>query len=218
MLQRLHSVAKNLKTEFEMVADELEKINRKLQKLSHNNQLTFGIMVSQSLLSNYHTFSSTKNWGNHKILDLILDILKMLSVNEITLTGEFEQINELLQENTPDMDNFAGDIYASLAIDCCSAIGECLDFVNDNDLEHIKTIAYIATQSAEFYITLNEQLQHDMFDFDERIFRNQLMQDEIKFQNDIINSLTSTNKPDKQLFDESNKKAPSMKQTNNVLV
>jgi len=193
-----------------MINQELEKIYERITKLNYHNQLTFGIMLSQSLMSNYISFFEKRNYGNPKILLLILDILKLQSINKIFLEEEIENINEVLHENTPHMDEFSGDIYASLALDCCSAIGECIDFTKDKDLEHIKNVAYISTQSIQFFITYNQQLNNDLDNFDQLIFSNNLMQTELKFQNEIIDSLTINKSIDKKMFDEKAKEAPSL--------
>ena len=159
-----------------MITDELDKINRQIDQLSKGNQLLFGITVAESFFQNYINFSTKANWGNPKVLSLIIYLLKLFATGNIYRNGELLTLNELLYENMPDMDDFGGDINASIAVDCCSMIGECIDFIEDSKAEHVKTIAYVATQSIEFFVADKDDIHPSAPDFDNHVFNSKQVQ------------------------------------------
>ncbi len=184
----------------------LEKILKKIEQLSLYQQLAFGIFVSQSLFNTYDTFVKKENWGNPAILREILQLLKNAPMHNSEFNEEIEKSNIELDAIMPNMDDFPGSIYASLALDVCSIIGECLDFVSDKNTEHIKTVSYIAIQSVEFYIADKNKIQPNIPNFEKIITNSIEMQDELSFQLKLIEFLSETIIVKEDLFERQNVK------------
>jgi len=180
----------------------LEEIAKKIEQLSFYQQLTFGILVSESFVNTYEVFAKKENWGNPIVLKQIIQKLKNASITKNELNGELKVLNTELDTIMPDMDDFSGDIYASLALDVCSMVGECLDFVKDKDIEHIKNVSYVATQSVEFYVADKNNLQPNQADFETIITNSTEMQNESQFQLELVDLLAETVIIKNELFEK----------------
>lgn len=176
----------------------LDEINRSLPTLPEKRQLAFGLAVSESLFPAYQAFASKAQWGDPAGLRLILDELKAIASSPgsgSTIDGAASQLpqwNAALDEATPDMDDFPGSLRASLALDVCSMIGECLDFLGSQDTEHIRNVAYIAVQALSAYAASQLQLQGNEPDFDEITAESTAVQAQLRFQAGLLRSLGTT--------------------------
>ncbi len=168
----------------------VEKIQQKIEQLSFYQQLAFGILVSHSFMNTYERFVEKENWGNLSILKKIWMFLERIATHKQEINSDLEKLNKELDTVMPDMDDFSGSIYASLALDVCSMLGECLDFVADKNVDNIKNISYIATQSVEFFIADKNNWQPNMPDFEELIASSIEMKDELCFQLELTELLS----------------------------
>lgn len=128
--------------------------------LSWVKQLSLSISICKKLLIDYQIFSEKNDWGNP---DLLLDAIdlaeKSLSQkpNATTVRSLLPKIDEI----TPDTEDFDD---ASYALNACSAVYETLEFIIDNDSTHIYNIGTYLTDTIDFKIQEDDNLEQDQID------------------------------------------------------
>ncbi len=188
------------------------QINTKIVGLMPYHQLAFGVMLSERFLPNYFAFHVAENWGNPMVLLNGIDLLKNIIAQRQADPEELTLIDQLIEDVTPDLEDFPGNALASLALDVSSMIAECFAFVRDQKLRHIELCSVISFSSLEMYLQVQGQLAHDLSaDEIEVLFaKNALMQEEINYQLELLNDLNPSPNINSKLFIEKTLSAPKI--------
>jgi uncharacterized protein YjaG (DUF416 family) len=131
-----------------------------LEALSYHKQIDLAIEICKKLFFDYQQFYDRNNWGNS---DLVLDTIKFIEefkntkIDKDLLKVKINQIEAI----TPDTEDF-GD--ASYALNSCVAVCETLDFMTDHKAEHIYAIGTCLTDTIDFKIQENTELNQDEID------------------------------------------------------
>ena len=166
-----------------------------LEKLDYNKQLTFAYLACERLYPNYISFSASYNFGEPQIIRQAIDfIYDNLLVTEF---ADAERINfylNVVDIHTPFPHNF-DTIFASSALDACTAILETLEFMMDRKTARLSDISTFATDTVDMYISSRDDMDFntDKY-FEQKILADPLMQREINVQNGIVDYLARIDK------------------------
>lgn len=164
----------------------------KIKKLPSEHQLAFGLMISERFLPNYFAFFLVEQWGNPMVLLNGIAWLQNTIARQTYNEEERQQLDDLMDSVTPDMEAFPGNTLASLALDASSMLHECFAFVSDHRPERMAQCAEIALDSLRMYIQKRDQLPHDLpaAALDRQLTEDVLMQQELKYQLQLLDDLT----------------------------
>lgn len=195
-----------------MTQDNENQIKSKIQKLSLYHQLAFGVMLAERYLPNYFAFHLAENWGNPMVLFNGIDLLKSIIDKQQSDPEELELIDNLIENITPDLEDFPGNPLASLALDVSSMIAECFAFVRDQNSRHIELCSAISFSSLEIYLQVHEQLSHDLsaLDLDTKLAEHPLVKEEVAYQLGVLEDLSPEPKISSKLFIEKTLQAPKV--------
>jgi uncharacterized protein YjaG (DUF416 family) len=128
--------------------------------LPRDKQLSLAIAICKRLFFDYQKFSEQTNWGDP---GLLLDAIN-LSEKSLSQKADSRSIMTFLtkiSEITPDTEDFED---ASYALNACDAVYETLEFISDNNPEHIYNIGTYLTDTVDFKIQEDDQLTQDQID------------------------------------------------------
>lgn len=173
-----------------MITQQLEKINEAIVNLDFKSQLVYLYIVSKRQLSNYIIFSKIENFGNPKVIEKSINIIKEMIFSEIEIS-QIERLKESVEKESPDMEDFPGDLFASFALNTCSIVYECLEYITDKDKERIDVITSTSIRSIETYIedSLNIDEQLSIEETEIIVYEQELMRNELKFQENLVSTL-----------------------------
>ena len=121
---------------------------------SYEEQLLFALMICKKLYFQYLKFVDKYQWGD---ADLLLDAINFCE-QSIKQSADSIKINELLpriDSIIPDMDDFQSDFQASYALNASITVYETLEFIKDQNKNHIYNIATYYTD------TINLKIQEE---------------------------------------------------------
>lgn len=195
-----------------MMQNTQRQINTKIQALPLYHQLAFGIILSERYLSNYFAFYLAENWGNPMVLLNGIDLLKSSIAQKHADPEELELIDKLIESVTPDLEDFAGNPLASLALDVSSMIAECFAFVRDEQPRHIQLCSAISFSSLELFLQVHEQVPHDLsaMELDVQFSGHSLVREEVEYQLGVLDALKPEPKISSKLFIENTLKVPKV--------
>jgi len=127
-------------------------ISKNIRALPPYHQLAFGVMLTERFLPNYFAFHLVEQWGNPMVLLNGIDLLKDIVAQKQHDQEEVQSIDDLIENVTPDMDDFGGNTLASLALDVSSMLYEYFAFVRTQDPKHIERCSATAFDSLSLYI------------------------------------------------------------------
>ncbi len=187
-------------------------INDKINLLPSYHQLVYGIILTERLLPNYFAFHFIKKWGNPLILLNGIDLLKNIVRLKTYDTEEIELINELIEEATPDMDDFLSNILASFALDISSMLYDCFAFVKNQKTKHIENCSKISFGLLEMFIQKRDNLKYDLpiNELNEYFSKDELITNEIEYQKNLLNDLYSEALITNKLYIEKTMKTPNI--------
>lgn len=164
----------------------------KLIKLDYTSQLAFAYLTCERLYPNYVYFSENFHFGDPQALRTPIDyIYSNMFSHYIDLPGISSFVDEI-DKNNPETDT----ALAAAASFACAATGTSLDFFCNKDIERLKEIAGMATESLFYYIQEKERLDDLDDDFEDKINQHPLMQREEAIQTGILRFLINTKKLD----------------------
>ncbi len=156
-------------------------IESQLVEADYTMQWQFCVAICQKLKENYRVFSEQNNFGNVAIFE---EILAMIDSQQENIDTDY--VESRIDEICPDMDDFSGDLWASLALDACSALSECAFFAKNHDKKHLKTISTLSLQSAEFKILESENWSQSLPNIQEKLATHPKVLQEISFQEKLL--------------------------------
>ncbi len=189
-----------------------QKINKKIGLLPVYHQLAFGVMLSERFLPTYFAFHLTEKWGNPMILLNSIDLLKNIVRQENYDTVELQLIDNLIEEATPDMDDFPSNILASLALDISSMLYECFAFARNQKTKHIENCSKMSIGTLEMFIQKRDNLKHDLStkELNTYFVNDKLINSEIDYQLNLLDVLRANSKISYKLYIEKTIKAPNI--------
>ena len=160
-------------------------ITNKLEGLSKQKQLAFGLLTAERFFICYEMFSEREGFGNIEHLKKSMNLIESFIVGESVDMKLIEKYKELVEQSTPDMDDF-GSVNSSLALNVSAIIYEALNFIINMEQRIIGEFSTYATDSIDFLI--NEIEDYDQMDL-EKFASHMLMKEEIKLQEGIVGYL-----------------------------
>lgn len=188
-------------------------ISKNIRALPPYHQLAFGVMLTERFLPNYFAFHLIEQWGNPMVLLNGIDLLKDIVAQKQHDSEEVQIIDELIEDVTPDMDDFGGNTLASLALDVSSMLYECFAFVRTQDSKHIEVCSAIAFDSLGLYIQKRDKYPHDLSQeaLEVRLAQEPLIIREIEFQTKLLQELAKQAKINHALYITHALVAPNLK-------
>jgi uncharacterized protein YjaG (DUF416 family) len=164
-----------------------------LQKVNFKKQLVFAYLTCARLYPNYVYFSKNYNFGNPEKLGESITYIQnnifQYRVNILTIKALLKNLEQV----TPSPENY-DTVLVSASLDACNVIFETLNFLVDKDLQRLRDISVMATDSADMYIQEIEDLDfNNDKDFQLKINSHPLMKRELIMQQGIISYLSSIN-------------------------
>ncbi len=181
-----------------MVTKTIQKLVEAISNLDFQSQLAYSYILSERCSHEYITFFKINNWGKPDVLIQTLDFVKNVAIGNSFENEKLQLFKSKLETIAPDMDEFSGDILASFALNSCSILYECLEFIEDRNKERLDIIALTSIRSLETFIQHIENLDPNLRieEFDNQTFQNPLMQEELKFQEELVSTLFLVKKID----------------------
>ena len=160
-------------------------ITNKLEGLSKQKQLAFGLLAAERFFICYEMFSEREGFGNIEHLKKSMNLIEGFIVGGSEDMKLIEKYKALVEQSTPDMDDF-GSVNSSLALNVSAIIYEALNFIINMEQRIIGEFSTYATDSIDFLI--NEIEDYDQMDL-EKFASHMLMKEEIKLQEGIVGYL-----------------------------
>jgi len=128
--------------------------------LSREKQLSSAVSICKKLFFDYQEFFEKNNWGN---ADLLLDAINLSEkfLSQETNVTSVKILLPRIDEITPDTEDFED---ASYALNACTAVYETLEFIIDNNSEHIYNIGTCLTDTVDFKIQEEGKLTENQID------------------------------------------------------
>jgi uncharacterized protein YjaG (DUF416 family) len=190
----------------------MKNIQEQIGLLPPYHQLAFGVMLAERFLPNYFAFFLVEQWGNPMVLLNGIDLLKNIIDHESYDESELRFIDELIENVTPDMEEFPANTLASLALDVSSMLHECCEFVRDHRPQHIELCSEISLDTLRMYIQKRDELAHDLPVpvLEKYLAQDPLLQTEIKYQTNLLAELKPRPKINNRLFMDKTLQAPNL--------
>jgi len=128
--------------------------------LPRERQLSLAIAICKKLFFDYQNFSEQNNWGDP---DLLLDAIKLAeqSLSQKVDSKEIMTLLPKINEATPDTEDFDN---ASYALNACGSVYETLEFIVDDNPEHIYNIGTYLIDTIDFKLQEDDDLSQDEID------------------------------------------------------
>jgi len=188
-------------------------ISKNIRALPPYHQLAFGVMLTERFLPNYFAFHLVEQWGNPMVLLNGIDLLKDIVAQKQHDQEEVQSIDDLIENVTPDMDDFGGNTLASLALDVSSMLYECFAFVRTQDPKHIERCSATAFDSLSLYVQKRDKYPHDLSPeaLEARLAQEPLILREVEFQVNLLQDLAKQAKISHALYIAQALAAPNLK-------
>lgn len=129
-----------------------EEIQRRLEMLPHRSRVAFGLSCCERMLRNYITCKQRIKWGDEQPLQKALDELWKYVGGQAMDKSAAKQMYEDCEAVAPNSDNFS-ELLTTAAQDACFSICSVLDYVQQNNLEHIAQASSFAIDTLDLYIS-----------------------------------------------------------------
>lgn len=173
-----------------------EDIKGKLKSLTTEQQLLFAALTCERLFPNYVYFHKRFDWGDPKVLlDSIEIIYQSLFIKTLFGSDEIQEHAEAVDMVTPHTEDYS-EVFVSFALDACTSVYSTLNFMLDQNLDHIADVASYARDTVDMFIQVRDNLDMHVNDLETRIANDPLMIQEKSRQLSIIEKLKSLNDED----------------------
>lgn len=192
---------------------EQDNIRKGIRTLLPYHQLAFGVMITERFLPNYFAFHLVEQWGNPMVLLNGIDLLKDIVAQKSHNPEDLQIIDDLIESVTPDMDDFGGNMLASLALDVSSMLYECFTFVRTQDAKHIEICSNISFDSLALYVQKRDKIPHDLSpaELEARLGKEPLILQEADFQLNLLRDLVQQANIDHKLYITQTLSAPNLR-------
>lgn len=164
-----------------------------LKKLDYTKQLAFAYLTCERLYPNYVYFSHNFKFGNDKVLkgaiNFISDSLFDNAIDKNTTQRLLKDVDKII----PYPEKFT-TVLASSALDACTVVIETLNFLLDKQSSRLEDISTLATDTIDMYIQERDGIDYNSENFEIKIYKDPLMQNELAVQKGIISYLMRVDK------------------------
>ncbi|MEO0042471.1 MAG: hypothetical protein RL329_1919 [Bacteroidota bacterium] len=168
----------------------LKLSQKKLKKLTYQQQILFVSLLCEKLLPNYTFFNKRTNWGSILKYSNVLEWIYNHSLNpEYKNIKEINKKIECLSKLYPDIDEFPNEFSASYALDACCAMESVLVFIQKGSLTDAVKVVSTLMDSLDMYIQQLEDMDPADALLEDKIQSHQLMKLEMASQENIIQTL-----------------------------
>ncbi|NII83153.1 DUF416 family protein [Pedobacter sp. SG908] len=166
-----------------------EDIKGKLKSLTTEQQLLFAALTCERLYPNYVYFHKRFDWGDPKVLlDSMEIIYQSLFFKTLFGSDEIQEHAEAVDMVTPDTEDYS-EVFVSFALDACTSVYSTLNFMRDQNLDHVADVASYARDTVDMFIQVRDNLDMHVKDLETRIANDPLMIQEKGRQLSIIEKL-----------------------------
>jgi len=168
-------------------------IKTTLHTLTYNQQLTYGYTLCKKLFPDYALFSEYEEFGKPDVLYSGLVTLRKFISGIDNKTEISELVSKLWddEEITPDTEDFAGNVSASLALNAVSALYHCLKFAETPNIEFIDKVSDLSLESVVMYFVVSNGINQNLRkeEYYKLIENSVFVQSEIQLQNSLIDKI-----------------------------
>lgn len=147
--------------------------------LTTSAKAAFAYAICERLTLHYQAFFEAEGWGNLLVLQSALALLKQ-AVFVAPAVADVHQTYHLVEEVTPDSDDF-GSSLGSFALDACCAILAALDFTLDERDHAVLEVATCARNTVDLYVQEVEELEPSDPHLEQKIGCSPYMVQEVGF-------------------------------------
>lgn len=154
----------------------------RIKELSFEQQLVLANVLTERMLPNYRLFSESVEFGDPKVLEVIVDMIwQKLAKHKVKVNLEVQQ-NKLF-EQTPELADY--DCFGVIpAIDCAMAINTMLVALEQKMDEDLINISKLSTSTVASYIGA---IEGDISDDD--LFGHEMMAEERELQSYLLEQI-----------------------------
>jgi uncharacterized protein YjaG (DUF416 family) len=136
----------------------VSKFKTQVGNATPDKKILLAISVCKKLFFDYQNFAIENNWGNP---DILLDAIKLAEGFQIVDKMKIKNLLTQIEQNCPDSEDFGN---ASYAINASSAVYETLQYLIDQNSEHIYNIGISLTDTVDFKIQEDDELTDEQID------------------------------------------------------
>ena len=154
------------------------------------HRVTFSASCCERLLPNYEGFSLKEAWGDYNFLRKTLDKIWEFAAADVAILEAVPFLRKRCEALAPDTEDFSS-VLTSPALDAVSALVETLDCCITGSAESSVRAATSAHDTIYMYIQSRDHLEYDNLDFEQEIYGDPLMIEEMEAQRSDIDILRS---------------------------
>ncbi len=176
------------------------KIINQLKELDNLKLLTLGYLLSKRLFANYSIFCESHDFGKPEIIYEALTLLRK-QILGIDNSNKIKHLAEFIwndEDTTPNTDDFAGSLIASLALNSVSATYHCLKFNENKEFSEIEKITKVTLDSSIMYFVVSKEINQNepKEEYYKTIYNSKFVKSEIELIQSVIAQLSKAQKID----------------------
>jgi uncharacterized protein YjaG (DUF416 family) len=133
-----------------------EDLKIRISLLSKNARVLFAALTCEMLYPNYVAFEKRTGWGKSEILmEAIAFFYQKVIKDKLYSVEEIEDMINRIDSVTPDTEDFT-DLSTSFALDACTSIYSTLNYLLENNLNHILDVVTYALDTVHMFVQIKE--------------------------------------------------------------
>lgn len=166
-----------------------EDLKIRISLLSKNARVLFAALTCEMLYPNYVVFEKRTGWGESEILmEAIAIIYQQVIKDGLYSVEEIEDMINRIDSITPDTEDFT-DLSTSFALDACTSIYSTLNYLLENNLNHILDVVTYAIDTVDMFVQIKEDFNSPDPGIETKIANDQFMIAEKNRQLKLIKTL-----------------------------
>jgi uncharacterized protein YjaG (DUF416 family) len=168
-------------------------LRKKLPDLGNAKSLAFAASCCERSVPNYDAFARETHWGDPKVVAEALELIWRLVTTRspADFRSYARGLQEALKAVTPDTEQSFKSSLTSAALDAANSVAETLDYVQDEDIDHIVWVSSFARDTIDLFVQYGNEPDCSGRNVDEQIARHPLMIAELQKQQADIRTLES---------------------------
>ena len=170
-----------------------EKLFLRLTKLSKEKNICFALSICERLKRNYIIFSDEAKWGNSKTLENGINYLWTILIEKQKIDSELiKNMCSKIEEIAPDTEDIFDSENVSYALNASAVVYQGLQYLLTDNIKFMVEIATNSMDTIDHYVQIEEDMQGRGEALEKRINQHELMQAELKRQEDDLFFLETT--------------------------
>lgn len=157
------------------------RVRDALSRLQPHQQVAFGASSCERMLPNYKSFMREAAWGDLEPLRGALDLVWSGHTAARPPKEVLSALAFRCEQTAPDSDDFKS-FYVSSAQDAVFAVCALIDFLIEEDLDHLIRVPRLSTDSVDLFVQELEHMNPSDPLREKKILEHPLMQQELKRQ------------------------------------